>query len=145
MYRRQQQPQHTHHACYLNHAYCITQAYFFKAIASGKAMPKAKARTQVVNALVYGSRKPHTTVTSTWADGSAGPLMLSFKSGDVSTKAVRRINTNPENEGVVHIYVTKTDSHFMCSEATHYYFNNVLCPDAGLHLVEKTTCTKPCI
>lgn len=110
-----------------------------KALAAGKAMPKRKARTQVVNALVSGSRKPHTTVTSTWADGTAGPLMLSFKAGDVSMKAVRAINDNPENAGVIHIYVTKTDSHFMCSDATHYYFNNVLAPASWLHLVKKNT------
>ena len=99
-----------------------------KVRAGGAPLAKGGRKTQAVNAHVSGCRRPHTVVTSTWADGTPGPLFLSFELGDIPQKTVKAVNSDPMNEGVVHIYLTKTDSHFMNHDSTHYYFTHLLTP-----------------
>ena len=61
-------------------------------------------------------REACTVVTSTYSDGTRGPLCLCFAEGKVSQAMAEDYNTR--YEGKVLIISSKTESHFMTAETT---------------------------
>ena len=73
-------------------------------------------KEEVVMASVVEARRPHTVVTSTWADGSPGPLVFWFAPGSFPSKEADRLNKKYASR--LHIFFTGKDTHFMDGEST---------------------------
>ena len=67
-------------------------------------------------ACVQQSRMAHTCVTSTWADGTPGPLVFFFSEGSFSAKAIAAINK--KFRGKAWASTTGRVTHFMCAATT---------------------------
>ena len=60
------------------------------------------------------SRQSITAITSTWSDGSQGPLGLCYPSGSFKQAEVDKFNA--EFKGVAYMFESETRSHFMTGE-----------------------------
>ena len=58
-------------------------------------------------------RDPHTVVTSTWMDGTRGPLVLCFSSGPGSIPETIVDSVNATYQGEVHVFKTGKRTHMM--------------------------------
>ena len=86
-------------------------------------------------------REACTVVTSTYSDGTRGPLCLCFAEGKVSQAMAEDYNTR--YEGKVLIISSKTESHFMTAETTLELFERLYTP--ALRLTLSTRSNPVCI
>lgn len=75
---------------------------------------------------VVGGRVGVTAVTSTWADGSLGPLGICLATGSVPAAYIRQMNE--DYRGHVFLFESGTESHFMNSDTTLLYLHELLGP-----------------
>ncbi len=76
------------------------------------------------NANVTNARHSITCVTSTWADGTAGPLGICIPNGFLSLKDMEEINK--KYLGSVHIFLSGSENHFMNASTTLIYMQELL-------------------
>jgi len=91
-----------------------------------KPASSSKSHQQPVHDPVGNARQPHTLCTSTWSDGTAGPLLSVWKEGTISQEAITRINTR--YAGRMLVMVTRSDTHFMNGELTVRYLEELVGP-----------------
>ncbi len=93
-----------------------------------KAMTDADSRVDTAE----NAREACTVVTSTYSDGTRGPLCICFPEGKVSHELAERYNKIYEGE--VLIISSKTDTHFMTGETTLELFQRLFTPALRLGL-----------
>ncbi len=74
-------------------------------------------------------REGFTILTSTWDDGTRGPLAFCFRDGWMPSKVIKEINA--ENVGEVYCMHSQTDSHFMTAQTTLEVFHQLYTPPYG--------------
>ena len=89
--------------------------------ASRKRLRQAPVHDPVSNA-----RLPHTLCTSTWSDGTPGPLLSVWKEGTISHATIQKLNTR--YAGRMLVVVTRSDTHFMNGELTVRYLEELVGP-----------------
>ena len=112
--------------------------FFFQAAEqAAKEKPQARKRLRVKSHdpehdvrldAISGWRGALTSVTSTWSDGTRGPLGFCVKEGFLPQKYIEKVNQSPQNIGRVYICVIQTDSHMMTSETTLELWRNLYGP-----------------
>ena len=75
---------------------------------------------------VLGFRASCTVVTSTWADGTHGPIGFSVPPGTLPEAFVQKANAS--HWGRCHIVVSRSETHFMCADTTIELWNNLYGP-----------------
>jgi hypothetical protein len=86
----------------------------------------SKLHQQPVHDPVGNARQPHTLCTSTWSDGTQGPLLSVWKEGSISQEVINRINSR--YAGRMLVMVTRSDTHFMNGELTVRYLEELVGP-----------------
>jgi hypothetical protein len=86
----------------------------------------SKLHQQPVHDPVGNARQPHTLCTSTWSDGTQGPLLSVWKEGSISQETINRVNTR--YAGRMMVMVTRSDTHFMNGELTVKYLEELVGP-----------------
>ena len=89
--------------------------------ASRKRLRQAPVHDPVSNA-----RLPHTLCTSTWSDGTPGPLLSVWKEGTISHATMQKLNSR--FAGRMLVVVTRSDTHFMNGELTVRYLEELVGP-----------------
>jgi len=90
----------------------------------GPTRKRLRGKQQPVHDPVSNQRMPHTLCTSTWSDGTAGPLLSVWQEGAIPQAVVAQ--ANKEFAGRMLVIVTRTDSHFMTGESTVQYFEELI-------------------
>ena len=67
-----------------------------------------------------------TAVTSTWADGTMGPLGVCVASGSLPLAWIQQMNS--DYRGFVYIFESGTETHFMNAETTMLYLTELIGP-----------------
>ena len=75
---------------------------------------------------ILGWRTSLTFVSSTWSDGSPGPVAFNVKHGILLEKDIKKINRS--QLGLVYIMVSNTESHFMNADTTLELFRELYGP-----------------
>ena len=86
----------------------------------------SKLHQQPVHDPVGNARQPHTLCTSTWSDGTQGPLLSVWKEGSISQETINRVNAR--YAGRMMVMVTRSDTHFMNGELTVKYLEELVGP-----------------
>lgn len=97
--------------------------------AKAKAMrvkPAKQPDQQPVHDPVSGARNPHTLCTSTWSDGTPGPLLSVWQEGCIPQKVIERINQR--FAGRMLVVTTRSDTHFMNGELTIRFLQELVGP-----------------
>ncbi|CAK8989314.1 Uncharacterized protein (Fragment), partial [Durusdinium trenchii] len=106
------------------------KAYQWKKVARNTAGEKQEGHVISRSDYVPDARKSITVVTSSWSDGTAGPLGLCFPDGSLRQEDVDTFNKT--HEGVAMIFASQTSSHFMTAETFMVYLHGLLTPALSL-------------
>ena len=90
------------------------------------APPSKLRKTAARTEMVQGGRFGVTAVTSCWGSGEVGPLGVCIPSGSVPLSFLRDFNS--EWHGHVYIFESGSESHFMSSDTTILYLQNLISP-----------------
>ena len=75
---------------------------------------------------VDNEREGFTILTSTWDDGTRGPLAFCFRDGWMPAKIIKKINE--ENIGELYLMPSQTESHFMTAQTTLEVYHMLYTP-----------------
>ena len=98
------------------------QAHRMKQCAKPSKLRRSAARSE----FVVGGRVGVTAVTSTWADGTMGPLGVCVASGSLPLAWIQQMNS--DYRGFVYIFESGTETHFMNAETTMLYLTELIGP-----------------
>ena len=88
--------------------------------------PRKRLNQAPVHDPVSNARQPHTLCTSTWSDGTPGPLLSVWKEGTISHATMQKLNCR--YAGRMLVVVTRSDTHFMNGELTVRYLEELVGP-----------------
>ena len=99
---------------------------FQKTCAANSDAPREQPRQAPVHDPGSNARQPHTLCTSTWSDGTPGPLLSVWKEGTISHATMQKLNCR--YAGRMLVVVTRSDTHFMNGELTVRYLEELVGP-----------------
>lgn len=76
---------------------------------------------------VSGARLPHTVTTSTWSDGTLGPLILLFSEGTIAPSIVDQWNAENDPSEIC-VLITRKESHFADAALTVEMYSKAFTP-----------------